>query len=213
MRTIQRIVRRSEVPVEYSYGFNPHIIMSLAQPLSVGVYSKGEYLDLSLVEYVPEKELIEKLNNSSTPGINFLDALSIENIPNQKKKPQAMAAVEMATYTIKIKCNDETIVRDELSEMTKLTEWNIVKKSKKGSNEVNIKPMLHKFQYKIEDNVVNLKVLLACGSKSNLSPKLLSDFILDNTSFGKQDSFVEIFREDMLASKKGKLVSLIEFLK
>lgn len=213
MRTIQRIVRRSEVPVEYSYGFNPHIIMSLAQPLSVGVYSKGEYLDLSLVEKVPEKELIEKLNNATTPGIKFLDALRVENITNQKKKPQAMAAVEMANYTIKVKCNNEDIVSDELKKMTKLSEWNITKKTKKGSKEVNIKPMLHKLEYKVEDNIVIFKVLLACGSKSNLSPKLLSEFILNNTSFGKEISFIEIFRHDMLAAREGKLVSLIEYMK
>ena len=41
MRTIQRIIRRAELPVQYSQGFNPHIILSIAQPLSVGVYSKG----------------------------------------------------------------------------------------------------------------------------------------------------------------------------
>ena len=30
MRTIQRIVRRAELPVEYSKGFNPHMSLSLA---------------------------------------------------------------------------------------------------------------------------------------------------------------------------------------
>ena len=39
MRTIQRIIRRSGLPVEYSKGFNPHMALSIAQPLSVGVYS------------------------------------------------------------------------------------------------------------------------------------------------------------------------------
>lgn len=213
MRTIHRIVRRSEVPVEYSYGFNPHIIMSLAQALSVGIYSKGEYLDLSLVETIPEEELIEQLNNSSTTGIKFLDALRIENVINEKKKPQAMAAVEMANYTIRIKCDDTSKIEEELAEVLKISEWNIIKKTKKGSKEVNIKPMLHKFQYKIIGDILEIKALLACGSVANLSPKALSDFILDNTNFCLNDSFVEIFRHDMLAAKKGKLVSLIEFMK
>ena len=48
MRTIQRIIKRSGLPVEYSKGFNPHMALSIAQPLSVGVYSDGEYLDLVL---------------------------------------------------------------------------------------------------------------------------------------------------------------------
>ena len=50
MRTIQRIIKRSGLPVEYSKGFNPNMALSIAQPLSVGVYSDGEYLDLVLTE-------------------------------------------------------------------------------------------------------------------------------------------------------------------
>ena len=54
MRTIQRIVRRACLPVEYSKGFNPHMALAIAQPLSVGVYSEGDYLDLNLTEDMNE---------------------------------------------------------------------------------------------------------------------------------------------------------------
>ena len=60
MRTIQRIIKRSGLPVEYSKGFNPHMSLSIAQPLSVGVYSDGEYLDLVLTESLGVGEVIEK---------------------------------------------------------------------------------------------------------------------------------------------------------
>ena len=56
MRTIQKVIRRTDLPVEYSKGFNPHIEMSIAQPLSVGVYSSGEYMDLILEEDINEQE-------------------------------------------------------------------------------------------------------------------------------------------------------------
>ena len=68
MRTIQRIIKRSGLPVEYSKGFNPHMSLSIAQPLSVGVYSDGEYLDLVLTESLGVGEVIEKLNASSSKG-------------------------------------------------------------------------------------------------------------------------------------------------
>ena len=57
MRTIQRIIRRSGVPIEYSKGFNPHMALSLAQPLSVGVYSDGEYMDIVLTEEIKVADL------------------------------------------------------------------------------------------------------------------------------------------------------------
>ncbi|MGL5085822.1 MAG: TIGR03936 family radical SAM-associated protein, partial [Clostridium sp.] len=50
MRTIQRIIRRTDIPMKYSKGFNPHMALSIAQPLSVGVYSDGEYMDIVLAE-------------------------------------------------------------------------------------------------------------------------------------------------------------------
>lgn len=65
-RTLQRNFKRSGLPVEYSKGFNPHIIMSLAQPLAVGLYSKGEYLDVSFIEEEDENIIVDKLNNTAS---------------------------------------------------------------------------------------------------------------------------------------------------
>ena len=48
LKTIQKNIRRAELPIEYSKGFNPHMSTSIAQPLSVGVYSCGEYMDMVL---------------------------------------------------------------------------------------------------------------------------------------------------------------------
>ena len=72
MRTIQRIIKRSGLPVEYSKGFNPHMSLSIAQPLSVGVYSDGEYLDLVLTEELSCEDVINKLNDQrhSSGGSN-----------------------------------------------------------------------------------------------------------------------------------------------
>ncbi len=46
MRYFQKVIRRSELPVRYSAGFNPHQIMSFAQPLGVGITSDGEYMEI-----------------------------------------------------------------------------------------------------------------------------------------------------------------------
>ncbi len=56
MRYFQKVIRRSELPVKYSAGFNPHQIMSFAQPLGVGITSDGEYME---VEFEDEALLAE----------------------------------------------------------------------------------------------------------------------------------------------------------
>ena len=47
-RTMQRALRRSGLPIAYSNGFNPHIVMSFASALSSGIPGDAELLDVSL---------------------------------------------------------------------------------------------------------------------------------------------------------------------
>ena len=41
MRFFQKAIRRADIPVAYSEGFSPHMIMSFAAPLGVGTTSSG----------------------------------------------------------------------------------------------------------------------------------------------------------------------------
>ena len=45
MRYFQKAIRRAELPIAFSGGYSPHMIMSFAAPLAVGVTSTGEYLE------------------------------------------------------------------------------------------------------------------------------------------------------------------------
>ena len=78
MRTIQRIIRRSEVPIEYSKGFNPHMALSLAQPLSVGVYSDGEYMDIVLTEEMKVADLLARFITSKIENVNTESFVSVK---------------------------------------------------------------------------------------------------------------------------------------
>ena len=42
MRYFQKAIRRANIPIAFSGGFSPHMIMSFAAPLGVGVTSAGE---------------------------------------------------------------------------------------------------------------------------------------------------------------------------
>ena len=42
MRYFQKAIKRANIDVAYSEGFSPHMIMSFAAPLGVGVTSTGE---------------------------------------------------------------------------------------------------------------------------------------------------------------------------
>ena len=49
MRYFQKALRRADVDLAYTQGYNPHPILSFAAPLGVGITSCGEYADLQAV--------------------------------------------------------------------------------------------------------------------------------------------------------------------
>lgn len=210
MRTIQRIIRRAGLPIEYSKGFNPHMTISIAQPLSVGIYSKGEYMDIVLVEDLQEEDILKKLNDNRVNGIKFLKVIKVEKEEN-KKSPQSMAAIDGAEYKIGLRVKDSNAIH--MDDLLKLTQWNTIKKTKSGEKEVDIKPLVKEFKYTLKDDVLIIDTMIACGSRENLSPSLLSDYIKEKIQGIDTERFVDISRIEMYALKNNKLVPLYEFFK
>lgn len=213
LRTIQRVVRRSQLPIEYSKGFNPHMSTSLAQPLSVGMYSTGEYMDIVLTEPVEESKIIADFNSSAPSGIRVLDAAFVNEPEEGKKVPPSMALVDAAKYIITIKYDNTKNLQAELIKLLEENEWNILKKTKSGEKIVNIRGMVKDFSCVVEDSSVKITALVSSGSRENLSADLLAQFIKNNTTGVKEDSFVDIMREDMYVEVKDKFYSLCDYVR
>lgn len=208
LKTIQKNIRRAGLPIEYSQGFNPHMNTSIAQPLSVGVYSSGEYMDMVLTTEMDQNEIVDKLNDTAPSGIRYISALAIPYKEGEKKVPQAMALIDAARYTIKIKYSDVSNLEEEINELLEVNEWNTVKKSKKGEREVNIRPLVKEFNFWIKDEFLILNVVISTGSREHLSADLLVSYIQEKTSSAILDSFVNTKREEMYFYKNDKLVPL-----
>lgn len=214
MRTIQRMIRRSELPVEFSQGFNPHMSLSIAQPLSVGVYSSGEYMDVATDKEVEENIIVDKLNNSAPIGIKILKAVKIRTIKEGEKKiPPSMASIDAAKYSINLKYINTINLEDKLNKMLNENEWIILKKTKTSETNANIKPLVKEFRYSITKNSLNLVVTIACGSRENLSADLLCNFIKNYTGNCDNDAFVDIERLELYALYENAYVPLDTYYK
>ena len=189
LKTIQKNIRRAE-------------------PLSVGVYSSGEYLDMVLVDEMNEDEIIARLNATAPGGIKYISALAIPYKEGEKKVPQAMAMIDGARYTIKVKYSDVSSLEEEIKKILQKDEWNIIKKTKKGEKETNIKAMIKEFKFWVKDNSLVMNTLISTGSREHLSADLLVKYIQENTSNAITDSFVDVKREEMYFYKNDKLVPL-----
>lgn len=213
LRTIQRNIRRAHLPIEYSQGFNPHMATSIAQPLSVGVYSSGEYMDMVLTTEMNEEEIIKRLNETAPSGIKYISALAIPVVEGEKKVPQAMALIDAARYMIKVKytsLKDEDLKRleEEVKELWNKETWITIKKTKKGEKEVDIKTFIKDFSFWAKDGFLIINTLISTGSREHLSADLLVRYIQENTTGADLDAFVDIKREEMYFYKEDKLLPL-----
>ena len=112
MRYFQKAIRRAELPVAFSGGYSPHMIMSFAAPLGVGTTSLGEYFDMELTDTVPTKEIEERLNAVMADGVSVCSARQVED----GKASTAMALVAAADYFVQFREGKEPAAswRDKL---------------------------------------------------------------------------------------------------
>ena len=64
MRYFQKAIRRAGIDIAYTEGFSPHMVMSFANPLGVGLTSDGEYVDIEIRTPISSKEAVQRLNDT-----------------------------------------------------------------------------------------------------------------------------------------------------
>ena len=70
VRLFHRTFNRSQLQIKYSEGFNPHPKFSIANPLSLGIESEGEYIDIELENDIKIDEFIDRMNKALPQDIN-----------------------------------------------------------------------------------------------------------------------------------------------
>ena len=208
IRAIQRAVRRADVPVEYSKGFNPHSKIAYGPALAVGISSSAEYLDMNLESLVEENELVERLNASLPDGIKVTAA---KYLPDGA--PSLNAVIDAAAYRITGRPavwtqGLEQKFRDFLEKESIFIE----RADKKGrKKQVNIKPMIAEIQkVLLTDGELLLDVILDTGSRSNLKSSDLVEALERDTGIHLQD--VCIHRKGLLVRRGGKFISPMEVM-
>lgn len=73
-RALERALRRAEIPMAYSSGFNPHPRISYASPSPTSASSEAEYVELGLSEVCDPAKVTAALNEVLPTGFEMLDA-------------------------------------------------------------------------------------------------------------------------------------------
>jgi len=77
MRAFQRAIRRADLPVAYSQGFNPHMKISWGNAIKVGATSDNEFAELQIDGWLKPLELIDCLNHHLPQGLEIIDAFVV----------------------------------------------------------------------------------------------------------------------------------------
>lgn len=160
MRSMTRAMRRSEIPLWYTEGFNRHPYLTFAAPLSLGQEGLRESMDIRLEEDMDYAQLIQRLNEVLPQGITVVSAT------------EAVAKVKELTaaeYTVSLSCAGDT-VRALLGQPTIEVEKRTKKKTMKT---VDLKPFFAQAVVTDgEGDTCQLEVTLPCGSAENVNPAL-----------------------------------------
>ncbi len=179
MKVFERALKRADINVKHSEGFNPRPEIVFAHPLSVGIESNCELCEILLNEFYEEPVIVKMLNMVLPSGIAVLSAKYID-----LKAKSLMSQVFCADYEINFELPEDVRENATPKEIVKLNNeirtnfekfFNqekilVTKRGKKGDTVIDIKPFILKKEY-ISGAKYEFKV--RTGSEKNLKPEFI----------------------------------------
>jgi len=188
LRVFGQTIRRAALPAAFSQGFNPHLLLSFALPLPLGMESANDYADLVLAEEMPCEEIVRKLNAAAPDGLVVSAAYAVED--------KAAGVVAVADYFVRgsgtgVKKIEETLAAEEIV---------IAKKTKKGVRDTDIRADI--FEIRAENGGVFMR--LSAGSERFLNPLTVAGLLFENETTAAAFTRLELYK----GTKNDTLVSL-----
>ncbi len=197
-RAMQRALRRSGLPVSYSKGFNPHILLTFASALATGAMGEKEILDVSLDAPVEADAFMTAMNAALPPDMQLSFARPLED-----RHPALMAMVRAADYELTLQ--DEEAARalaGALPGFLQQESITALRKSKSGMKECDIRPMIHDLRMAGNILIARLTLTEAATCKPDMLLTALSAFA------GIDTPRMLVNRKGLLGESDGALVPL-----
>jgi len=189
-----RALRRANIPVVISGGFNPRFRISFGPPLPLGISSSSEYLDIRLKEEIKAKDLVRRLNRVLPQGLKILRAKIIPSSADSLVK-----IIDRASYIIALRIKEkllDSVAKNQEDELRKLKqeveknnkrflnldEITIEKQTKNGIKMVDIRPSILDISVKkFKKQILELGLDLRIGQQGNLNPRYVARAWISNS--------------------------------
>lgn len=168
MRAMQRILRRTGLPAAYSQGFNPHMLVNFAAPLSVGASGLREIMDVALTAEVPEDVFLSKLNEALPPALKAVAARAVMDA-----YPAPMSRLFAASYDMKIENPAGETLALAIPGFLNKSEIPAMRKTKSGEKPCDIRPMIYELTSLPAGDITVLSATLALREEATCKPDML----------------------------------------
>jgi radical SAM-linked protein len=115
MRCLERLLRRAEIPVAVTQGFNPRPKVVFTLALALGVEGRREVVELDLAEPMGPAEVLRRLSAAAPPGLEFFEAESVA--------PGRPAHAEAVEYQIDIPADRRDAAAAALARFLASADW------------------------------------------------------------------------------------------
>ena len=148
LRALERSVRRAGLPAAYSEGFNPHMKLSLASALGVGVVSRAEFVELELTEPLTAESAVALLRPCLPRGIRITGADVADSL-----EPALMSQTALAEYAVSVRVPEDfsgLVQRVEtFNSSGSVVYRKAAPKRKAGFKEVDVKRFVQQVSYSL----------------------------------------------------------------
>ena len=211
VRLFQRAFNKAEIDLAYSQGFNPHPKFSIANPLSLGIESEEEYMDIELNTEIPAEEFMEKMNAVLPRGIQITRGAYVED------KRAVASIIDWALYEITFETEriwDRDALKNKIEDYLDRDEIIITKRKRKKRRkievEVDVRNLIREVELKeIRENKISLEALLKSGGNGNLKPLKLIKSLKAYENIDIDLDSVNIKRTGLFVEEKGEIVKPI----
>lgn len=169
-RLMNRVIRKSGIPVWYTEGFNRHIYINYAVPLSLGFEGVYEVMDIRLTDDgFSLEETLKRLNAAAPEGIKFFRA---------DKPVLPTADIAFAEYELTFD-PESSHLYENLKEFLSKESVICQKKDKKGRiKEFDIIPKIKCAEFSDGKALLTL----SAGNEGNLNPSLVLSAFFEQTN-------------------------------
>ncbi len=164
----ERALRRAQIPLAYSKGFNPHPKIQIASSLPLGATGSAEIMDIIISQPVDPAEAQARIRPALPMGIELH---SVEEIP--LKAPTLQPLLRQAEYRVMVETDLlAEQLRERVEALLRADKIIQTRQRKKRAEEIDLRPWLHDLCVEsVGDEEAYLAMRLAAGPLGNLRPE------------------------------------------